>query len=68
MLEKLTQVAEPLTAQVYSCEDFERENGRFEIIYGIDLIFDGHESVTNFLVEDLLAVKVSLFVNYACHI
>ena len=47
-------------AQILTCEEFERETGRFEIIYGIDLLFDGRESIADFLVEDGLACKVSL--------
>ncbi len=51
---------QPVIAQILTCEEFERETGRFEIIYGVDLLFDGNESIADFLVEDRLACKVSL--------
>ena len=47
-------------AQILTCEEFERETGRFEIIYGIDLLFDGKESLVDFLIDEELACKVSL--------
>ena len=47
-----------LVAKVFTCEDFERTSGRFEKIYGIDLLFDGTESVSELLVDDGFAIKV----------
>ena len=60
VLERLKDLDGPLTACIFTCEEFGRETGRFEIIYGIDLLFDGNESVTGYLVDELLAYKVSL--------
>lgn len=48
-----------LIAKVLNCEDFERSSGRFENIYGIDLIFAGDESIVNYFLEQGLAIEVS---------
>jgi hypothetical protein len=47
-----------LVAKVFTCEDFERTSGRFEKIYGIDLMFDGSDSISGLLLEEGSAIKV----------
>lgn len=59
ILERLKDIEQPLTAHVLTCEDFGRETGRFEVIYGIDLLFDENDSVIEYIVEEQLAYKVS---------
>ena len=49
-----------LLVKVLSCEEFERSNGRFEDIYGVDLLFDAEDSVSGFLIEEELAVQVKV--------
>jgi hypothetical protein len=51
---------QPVIAQILTCEEFERETGRFEIIYGVDLLFDGKESIVDYLIDEKLACRVSL--------
>ena len=47
-----------MIAHVLTCEEFERENGRFEVIYGVELYFD-KEAITSFYIDEGYAVKVS---------
>lgn len=47
---------------MFTCEDFERTSGRFEKIYGIDLLFDGSESVSGLLLDDGCAIKVIIYI------
>ncbi len=52
-----------LLAQVKTCEEFERSNGRFEYIYGIDILFSAQDSVIEYLIDQKVAVEVSFFFN-----
>jgi hypothetical protein len=50
---------ENLVMKVYACEDYRLENGRTEPIYSVDLLFGGEDSITEYLLQQNLAVKVS---------
>jgi hypothetical protein len=45
--------------KVYTCDEYRLENGRTEPIYSVDLLFGGEDSITEYLLQQNLAVKVS---------
>ncbi len=58
VVDKLKNIDQPLKAKIMSYEEFDRANGRFEYIYGIDLFFDEADSVCDYLVDEQLAIRV----------
>lgn len=46
-----------LFAKIESIEEFEPSSGRFETIYGIDLIY-GEESIISYFIQNGLAIQV----------
>jgi len=44
--------------KVYTCKDYTSENGRTEPIYSVDFLFDGEESINEYLLREKLAIKV----------
>lgn len=51
---------DPLFVKIISIEEFEPSSGRFETIYGVDLIY-GEESITSYFIQNGLAIQVFLF-------
>ena len=64
-VDKLKHLDRPMIAEVFSYDEFDRDNGRFEYIYGVDLSVDVgeaiYESVKQFLLDDQLAIEVGFF-------